>query len=259
MMKIASWNVNGIRACYGKGLLDFVESESPDILCLQETKAHLDQLEPEFQLLNVYPVSYWSSCSTRKGYSGTCTYLKKSCQKQWKEMGIKKFDREGRFVITEHSHFILLNVYFPNGALTEERHMFKQEFLQRMLIFLKDLEKKSKKPLILLGDYNVAYMDQDVFSPQTLGQTSGFLPEERAWFKTFLDQNFIDVFRYFYPAKEKAFTWWSYRENARRNNRGWRIDHVCVSQQLKSQLKNITIHDKQLGSDHCPVSIEIDL
>ena len=256
-MKIASWNVNGIRACYEKGLLDFIKSESPDILCLQETKAHPDQLEKHFQLTNIYPVSYWSSSATRKGYSGTCTYLKKPCKTYKKGMGIRKFDQEGRFVITEHSHFILLNIYFPNGALTEARHVFKQEFLQRILIFLKDLEKTYKKPLILVGDYNVAYLNQDVFSPETLHKISGFLPEEQDWFKSFLSQGFIDVFRHFYPQKKEAFTWWSYRQNARHHNRGWRIDHICVSDSLESYLKTIKIHDKQLGSDHCPISMEM--
>ena len=258
-MKITSWNVNGIRACYKKGLTDFIKSESPDILCLQETKAHPDQLDESLKFQNIYPISYWSSCSTRKGYSGTCTYLKTPSQNHWEGIGIKKFDREGRFVITEHSQFILLNIYFPNGALTEERHLFKQEFLQRILFFLKRLEEEYKKPLILVGDYNVAYLDQDVFSPETLQKTSGFLPEEKEWFKNFLNQDFIDIFRHFYPEKKDVYTWWSHRENARRHNRGWRIDHVCVSKSLKDKVKSIKILDEQMGSDHCPVTVELKL
>lgn len=256
-MKITSWNVNGIRACYKKGLIDLIESESPDVLCLQETKAHPEQLKEDLKFKDIYPISYWSSSAIRKGYSGTCTYLKKAPQNHWRGMGIKKFDREGRIIITEHDKFILLNIYFPNGALTEARHLFKQEFLQRIVPFLKHLEKQHKKPIVLVGDYNVAYLDHDVFCPKTLKKTSGFLPEERKWFQSFLNQNFIDVFRYLYPDKKDIYTWWSHRENARKNNRGWRIDHICVSKSLESKIKNIKISDTQMGSDHCPITIEL--
>ncbi len=259
-MKIASWNVNGIRASYNKGLLEFIKKTQPDILCLQETKAHPDQLGAEFHNLGHYNHSYWSHSDTKKGYSGTATYTKTPCLKLKKGMGIKKFDREGRFVITEYSSFILLNIYFPNGALGEERHAFKQEFLSRLLVFLKNLEERSKKDLIIVGDYNVAYLNIDVHSPKTLSETSGFLPEERAWFKNdFLQSNFIDLFRIFYPEKQNIYTWWSYRQNARKNNKGWRIDYICVSNKLKSCAKSIEIYDKQMGSDHAPILADFGL
>ena len=259
MTKIASWNINGIRACYNKGLPEFVKNRSPHILCLQETKAHPEQLTDTIREFGNYSFYYWSSSGRKKGYSGTLTATHKPALKVSRGMGIKKFDWEGRFVITEYKSFILLNIYFPNGSLTEERHLFKQEFLSRFSDFAVSLEKKNHKPLIVLGDYNTAYLDRDVYSPETLQKDSGFLPEERKWFSDFLEKGFIDVFRHFYPEKKEAFTWWSYRENARRLNRGWRIDHICVSQQLKNKLKSVRICQDQLGSDHCPIVMEIDL
>lgn len=258
-MKIASWNVNGIRACHNKGLVEFVEKHSPDILCLQETKAHPDQLTESVRNFGHFPFRHWSSSAIRKGYSGTVTCANRQPINVYEGMGIKKFDWEGRFVITEYESFILLNIYFPNGSLTEERHLFKQEFLARFSCFADSLQKGKAKPLIVLGDYNTAPLNIDVYSPGTLQKTSGFLPEERKWFADFLQQGFIDVFRYFYPNQKEAFTWWSYRENARVMNRGWRIDHICVSEKLKKKLKNITIHSDQRGSDHVPVVMEIDL
>lgn len=258
-MKIASWNVNGIRACYNKGLLEFIETNSPDILCLQETKAHPGQLVDAIKNFGHFRFRHWSSSAIKKGYSGTVTCANRPPLKTYEGMGIKKFDWEGRFVITEYESFILLNIYFPNGSLTEERHLFKQEFLIRFSFFADSLQKNQKKPLIVLGDYNTAPLDIDVYSPETLQKISGFLPEERKWFSDFLNQGFIDVFRYFYPKQKEAFTWWSYRENARAMNRGWRIDHICVSEQLKNNLKDIKIYQDQRGSDHVPIVMEIDL
>ncbi|MCY4512926.1 MAG: exodeoxyribonuclease III [Bdellovibrionales bacterium] len=258
-MKIATWNVNGIRASFDKGLEDFIKKYNPDILCLQETKAHPDQLDKKLHLLDYYPHREWSSCGVKKGYSGTAIFSKKPPVRTRKGMGIKKFDREGRILISEYDSFILLDIYFPNGAMTEERHLFKQEFLYRLTLFVKSLEKKERKGLVIVGDYNTALLDKDVYDPVALKTTSGFLPEERKWFKSFLNRGFIDVFRHFYPEKESAFTWWSYRENARKKNRGWRIDHICVSEILKEKLKEITIHQEQMGSDHCPLLMEIDL
>ena len=258
LMKIATWNVNGIRASFDKGLEYFVKKHSPDILCLQETKAHPDQLDEKFRFSGYYSQSDWSSCGVKKGYSGTAIFSKKPANRIQKGIGIKKFDREGRILISEYDSFILLNIYFPNGAMTEERHLFKQEFLYRITLFVKFLEKTEKKGLVILGDYNTASLDIDVYDPVALATTSGFLPEEREWLKSFLSKGFIDVFRYFYSEEESAFTWWSYRENARKKNRGWRIDHICVNEVLKDKLKGIKIHQEQMGSDHCPVIMEMD-
>ena len=253
-MKIISWNVNGIRACSNKGFLSFLEKEDPDILCIQESKAHPDDLDKEL----VHPFnrkSYWSFAD-RKGYSGTVTFIKKPVKKVQHGIGIKKFDHEGRFVITDHGHFLLFNVYFPNGSQTEQRHLFKQEFLERFSAYLKRW-MDTEKELIVLGDYNSAYMEEDVFDPEGLKNTSGFLPEERKWFRDFLSLGFTDCYRHFYPKKKQAYTWWSYRENARRNNRGWRIDHICVTSGLVKKLKSVDILSKQLGSDHCPIKIQL--
>ncbi len=255
-MKISSWNVNGIRSSFYKGLEDFVKKEKPDILCLQETKAHKEQLDEEIKNLGNYPFKYWSSCGRKKGYSGTATFSQIPFL-DTRGLGIKKYDWEGRIIVSEFDSFFLLNIYFPNGALTLERHLFKQEFLKRIVVFLKKLQKDTKKELIIVGDYNVAHLDIDVHSPKTLQKTSGFLPEERKWFSHFLKEGYVDVFRYFYPNQKEAYTWWSHRENARRNNRGWRIDHICVTPKLKSNLKGIKIHQDQLGSDHCPITLEL--
>ena len=171
-MKIISWNVNGIRACARKGFLSFLEKEDPDILCIQESKAHPDDVDEEL----IHPLkrlSYWSFAD-RKGYSGTVTFVKKPVKAVQHGIGIKKFDYEGRFVITDHGDFLLFNVYFPNGSQKEQRHLFKQEFLKRFSSYLQRLISKGKK-LIVLGDYNTAYLEWDVFDPQGLKNTSGFL------------------------------------------------------------------------------------
>ena len=157
-----------------------------------------------------------------------------------KGIGVRKFDSEGRFVITKHKSFSLYNVYFPNGSASEERHFFKQEFLRK---FSHHLEKKVKKgeDIILVGDYNVAYKEIDVFDPVRLSSVSGFLLEERKWFLEFLNRGFVDVFRFFYPEKKDCYSWWSYRERARENNRGWRIDHICVTQGLLKRIQSVDI------------------
>lgn len=253
-MKIISWNVNGIRACAKKGFADFVKEQDPDILCLQETKAHPDQLDES--LLNLEGrVAYWSS-AVRKGYSGTVTYVKKAALSVRQGIGIKKFDSEGRFVITEHKDFEIYNVYFPNGAAREERHLFKQEFLKR---FTQHLKKRlnAQKKVIVLGDYNVAHKDCDVHDPKRLCKISGFLPEEQEWMGQFLQTGFVDSFRFFHPNATDRYSWWSYRERARSDNRGWRIDAICVSDNLQDKLVNADILDEQMGSDHCPVVLEI--
>lgn len=256
-MKIATWNVNGIRAAFDKGLSDFAKKQSPDILCIQETKAHPDQLKNSQKSL--YPYEYWSVCGKKKGYSGTAIFSKKAPLKLFKGMGIKKFDWEGRMLVFEAKNFILLNIYFPNGALSEQRHLFKQEFLKRLPYFLEELKEKTKKELIIVGDYNVAYKEIDVHSPKTLQKTSGFLPEERKWFEDFLKKGYVDVFRHFYPNKKEAYTWWSLRERARAKNLGWRIDHICTTKKLIKKIKSIKIYNQQMGSDHCPLMMNIDL
>ncbi|MAE73173.1 MAG: exodeoxyribonuclease III [Bdellovibrionaceae bacterium] len=253
-MKIVSWNVNGIRAASKKGFTEFVEALDPDILCIQETKAHPDQLD-ETQLHPSGRKSYFSS-ALRKGYSGTATFVKEEPLGVSHGIGIRKFDDEGRFVVTRHKDFLLYNVYFPNGSNGQERHDFKQEFLKRFTKLLKKQIDMGEQ-IIVLGDYNVAYLEIDVYDPKRLSKVSGFLPEEREWFQSFLDVGFTDSFRHFHPDKPEQFSWWSYREGARPMNRGWRIDHICVTEGLVDRLQSAQILAEQGGSDHCPVLIEL--
>ncbi len=255
-MRIITWNVNGIRAVAKKGFLEFLTKFSPDILCLQETKAHPDQLD-EALLHPPSLTAYWSAAQ-KPGYSGTVTYTKSPCTDVKHGIGVKKFDSEGRFVITDHKKFLLYNVYFPNGGSGEERHNFKQEFLKKFKSHLKQV-LDSGREVVLVGDYNVAHKEMDVYDPVRLSKESGFLPEERAWFDDFLEIGFVDAFRQLNTEKPNRYTWWSYQERGRLGNRGWRIDYICISKGLAKKLKSCEILDDIEGSDHCPVICELDL
>lgn len=249
-LKIVSWNVNGIRAAGKKGLVEFVAEERPDILCLQETKANLEQVEPALQTLG-YEYSDWSS-AVRKGYSGVATFSKVPPLKVEKGVGRVEYDSEGRFVISSFKDFDLYNIYFPNGGSGEPRHLFKQQFLKDLNLHLAaDLAKG--KNIIVVGDYNVAHAEHDVHDPKRLSKESGFLPEERQWLTSFLELGFVDTFRHFHPEEKDRYSWWSYRELARVNNRGWRIDYICISKNLVPKLRGADILDQVEGSDHCPV------
>lgn len=255
-MKIVTWNVNGIRAVVQKGLHDFMTKSKADFFCLQETKAHPDQLEEEIVSPKGWS-SYWSAAQ-RPGYSGTATFCKETPSEVHYGFGIPKFDAEGRMVVVKYPKFTLYNVYFPNGGSGLDRHQYKQEFLKR---FGQHLVKKAKagENIILVGDINVAYMDMDVYNPSALAAESGFLPEERAWMTQFLESGFVDGFRHFHAQEKDRYTWWSYFQNARVANRGWRIDHVLVSRSLEKKLKSVEILDDVTGSDHCPVVAELDI
>lgn len=254
-MKIVSWNVNGIRACYKKGLSEFLLAEEPDIFCVQETKAHLEQVEPDTQKLG-YEHAFWSSAQ-RKGYSGVATFLTQRPLQVRKGLGIEKYDSEGRVVWTTHENFDLYNIYFPNGGSGEERHLFKQQFLKDLNRHLAG-ELAQNKKIVLVGDYNVAHQPVDVYDPVRLSKVSGFLPEERQWFGAFLELGFIDTFRHYHPDSKDRYSWWSYRELARTANRGWRIDYICVSKNLVEHLRSAEIFDQVEGSDHCPVVVELE-
>lgn len=254
-MKIVTWNVNGIRACYKKGLLDFIHAEEPDIFCVQETKAHLEQVEPALQTLG-YDIAHWSS-AIKKGYSGVATFFTEEPTSILKGIGIEQYDSEGRIVWTSHKDFDLYNIYFPNGGSGDVRHQFKQAFLLDLNKHLKS-QLALGKNIIVVGDYNVAHKEIDVYDPVRLSTESGFLPEERAWFSSFLELGFIDTFRYFHPDEKDRYTWWSYFQLARPDNRGWRIDYICVSKGLEKNLVSAEILDSVEGSDHCPVSLELD-
>jgi exodeoxyribonuclease-3 len=249
-MKIISWNLNGIRACHKKGLIDFVKIEKPDIFCVQETKAHIDQVEDEAKHLG-YRHFYWSS-AVRKGYSGVATFVNEEPLHDAIGWGQGEYSSEGRIVITDHGSFDLYNIYFPNGGSGDERHNFKQKFLKDLNLHLKE-KMKSGREIIVVGDYNVAHAEIDVYDPKRLSKESGFLPEEREWFDSFLDLGFVDTFRKFHPQEAQRYSWWSYREMARISNRGWRIDYICVSKGLEKNLVSADILDTVEGSDHCPV------
>ncbi|MFI5206321.1 MAG: exodeoxyribonuclease III, partial [Candidatus Paceibacterales bacterium] len=173
-------------------------------------------------------------------------------------IGFDKYDSEGRFVITDHGSFKLYNIYFPNGGSGDERHNYKQEFLKDLFQHLKEKVAAGER-LIITGDYNIAHTEIDVYDPVGLAKESGFLPEERAWLSEFLELGFIDTFRFFHPGEKDRFTWWSYRERGRVNNRGWRIDYFCVTANLQAALKRSEILDTVEGSDHCPLLLELDL
>ena len=254
-MKIISWNVNGIRACAKKGLLDFVQKEKPDFFCVQETKAIKEQAEKEVQTLG-YESHFWVSAQ-KKGYSGVATFTNQPCE-HMKGWGQEKYDNEGRIIITKTKDFHLYNIYFPNGASGVERHLFKQQFLKDLSEHLKT-QLAQGVPIVLVGDYNVAHREMDVYDPVKLAGESGFLPEERQWFDGFLKLGFVDTFRHFYPDQRQTYSWWSYQEFARISNRGWRIDYVCVSKDLVPKLKSAAVLMDVVGSDHCPVQVELSV
>lgn len=252
--RIVTWNVNGIRACYEKTLTDFIQQNKPDILCLQETKAHLEQVEPEIRTLG-FKNSYWSSAE-RKGYSGVATFMNQTPINVIRGIDKPIYDNEGRIVWTQHQHFDLYNIYFPNGASGVERHDYKQRFLKDLALHL-SFEIKRGRDIILVGDYNIAHLETDVYAPKAMNTESGFLPEERQWFTEFLKMGFVDCFRHFYPDAKNVYSWWSYKDEARKKNNGWRIDYVCVTPNLVKNLKTCQILFQQEGSDHCPVLVDL--
>ena len=256
-MKLYSWNVNGLRAIHKKGFLHWFHGCSPDILCLQETKAHSTQLPEELIRIENYD-SYFSSAQ-RRGYSGVATYSRFATKEQHNGFGLDpRFDQEGRILHTEYEHFTLLNIYFPNGKQNEERLQFKLDFYDATLDFCESLKKKGKK-LIICGDYNTAHSEKDLARPKENESISGFLPIERAWIDKFISYGYIDVFRRLYPDRCDAYSWWSMRTAARERNIGWRIDYFFVSDNLWSSVKNADIHTNVMGSDHCPISMELIL
>lgn len=254
-VRLISWNVNGIRACYKKDLPGFVQSSEVDILCLQETKAHLEQVEAPVRDLG-FSHAEWSSAH-RKGYSGVATFSKVKPQQTHKGIDMPVYDNEGRIVISEFSHFKLYNIYFPNGGSGEERHHFKQQFLKDLYLHLKP-QVQNNVPIVLVGDYNIAHKTEDVYDPVRLSKESGFLPEERDWMSQFFDLGFIDTFRHFHADEKNRYSWWSYRELARISNRGWRIDYISITKNLLPYLKSADIWDQIHGSDHCPVVADFE-
>jgi len=251
--RLLSWNVNGIRAIYKKGFLDWFKKENPDILCLQETKAHPEQLTDELKNVNGYE-SHFSSAE-KKGYSGVVTYTKEKPINIQNGIGIKKFDSEGRFIVTEFKDFILCNIYFPNGKASTERLQYKMDFYDAFLKHCKKLLKQRKK-IVVCGDVNTAHQEIDLARPKENSNTSGFLPEERKWIDKFIAAGFMDTFRMFNKEPEN-YTWWDMITRARERNVGWRIDYFYASENLKDNIKSASIHSNIMGSDHCPIELEL--
>ncbi|MFW6120843.1 MAG: exodeoxyribonuclease III [Petrotogales bacterium] len=253
-MKILSWNVNGIRAAERKGLFEWLKKESPDILCLQETKAHPEQVPPHLRNAPGY-YTFWSSAE-RKGYSGVVTYTKEKPKHVSTGFGIDKFDKEGRILITEFSSFMLFNIYFPNGKKNQERLNYKLDFYDIFLGYADNLKAKGKN-IVACGDFNTAHKEIDLARPKENSNISGFLPIERAWIDTYIDHGYVDTFRHF-NKKPDQYSWWDLKSKARERNVGWRIDYFFVNKEFLPYIKKAFIMQDIMGSDHCPVGIELE-
>lgn len=249
-MKFISWNVNGLRACTGKGFLDFFKKIDADIFCIQETKLQEGQIELE--LPGYY--QYWNYAE-KKGYSGTAIFTKKEPLSVRYGMGIAEHDTEGRVITLEYDNFYFVTCYTPNSQNELKRLSYRMQWEDDFRTYLKNLE--TQKPVILCGDLNVAHKEIDLKNPKTNRKNAGFTDEEREKFSILLDSGFTDTFRYFYPDKEGIYSWWSYRFKAREKNAGWRIDYFLTSECLNNQLTDAKILTDIIGSDHCPVELDI--
>lgn len=251
-MKLISWNVNGIRACAGKGFLEFFKTADADIFCIQESKMQAGQLELDLPGYH----QYWNYAE-KKGYSGTAIFTKKKPLSVANGMGIEEHDKEGRLITLEFEDFYMVTVYTPNSQNELARLDYRMTWEEAFLAYLKKLEET--KPVIVCGDMNVAHREIDLKNPKTNRKNAGFTDEEREKFTILLDSGFVDTFRYFYPDQEGIYSWWSYRFKAREKNAGWRIDYFLVSEVLKDKLKDAKILTDIFGSDHCPVELDINL
>ena len=249
-MKLISWNVNGIRACVQKGFLDFFKEIDADIFCIQESKMQEGQLELE---LDGYH-QYWNYAE-KKGYSGTAIFTKQEPISVQYGIGVDEHDHEGRVITLEFPEFYMVTVYTPNSQDELKRLDYRMQWETDFLAYLKRLEEK--KGVIFCGDLNVAHKEIDLKNPKTNRRSAGFTDEERGKFTEVLDAGFIDTFRHFYPELDGAYSWWSYRMNARARNAGWRIDYFCVSECLKDRLEDAKILSDVMGSDHCPVQLDL--
>ena len=250
MTKLISWNVNGIRACAGKGFLDFFRQADADVFCLQETKLQAGQLE--LDLPGYY--QYWNYAE-KKGYSGTALFTRQEPLSVTYGIGIPEHDREGRVITAEFPDYYVVTCYTPNSQNELARLDYRMEWEDAWLGYLKGLEER--KPVIFCGDLNVAHQEIDLKNPKTNRKNAGFTDQEREKFTRLLEAGFVDTYRYFYPDQEGVYSWWSYRFKAREKNAGWRIDYFCVSEVLKSRLESAAIHTEITGSDQCPVELVI--
>lgn len=251
-MKIISWNVNGLRACVKKGFEDTFRSLDADIFCIQETKLQQGQIDIDFPGYH----QYWNYAE-KKGYSGTAVFAKEEPLNVQYGIGVEEHSHEGRDITLEYSDFYLINEYVPNSQDELRRIDYRCRYEDDFRAYVNELN--SKKPVIFCGDLNVAHNEIDLKNPKTNRGHAGFSDQEREKLNLLLDDGYIDTFRYFYPDQKDIYSWWSYRFHAREHNSGWRIDYVIVSESLKDRLKSASIHTDIMGSDHCPVELDIDL
>ena len=251
-MKFISWNVNGLRACHGKGFCDAFAALDADFFCLQETKMQAGQLDLQFEGYH----SYWNYAE-KKGYSGTAIYTRHEPLSVTYGLGIEEHDHEGRVITLEMPEFYLVTVYTPNSQDGLRRLSYRMEWEEAFRAYLLRLD--AVKPVVVCGDLNVAHKEIDLKNPKSNRQNAGFTDEEREKFSTLLAAGFVDTFRHFYPTQEGAYSWWSYRFSAREKNAGWRIDYFLTSERLSGALQGACIHPEIYGSDHCPVEVTIAL
>mgnify|MGYP003364228657 CR=1 FL=1 len=251
MAKFISWNVNGLRACVGKGFLDFFKEIDADVFCIQESKLQEGQIDLDLPGYH----QYWNY-ALKKGYSGTAMFTKEEPLSVSYGIGMEEHDTEGRVITAEFPDYYVVTCYTPNSQDGLARLDYRMKWEDDFLAYLKGLEKK--KPVVFCGDLNVAHKEIDLKNPKTNRKNAGFTDEERGKFTDLLAAGFIDTFRYFYPDAEGIYSWWSYRFSARAKNAGWRIDYFCVSESLKDRLVSAAIHTEVMGSDHCPVELVME-
>lgn len=251
-MKLVSWNVNGLRAIVGKGFADIFKNFDADIFCVQEIKLQEGQLDLQFEGYDAY-----YSYAERKGYSGTASFSRVPVLNHLHAIGVERHDTEGRVVVLEYTGFYLVNVYTPNAQSELARLDYRMDWEDEFMKFVCELDKT--KPVVICGDMNVAHNEIDLANPKTNRNNPGFTDDERRCFSRLLDAGFVDTFRYLHPDETGAYSWWSYRGNARAKNVGWRIDYFLVSKRLAEKLVSADIHPEVTGSDHCPVSIELSV
>jgi len=253
-MKIITWNVNGIRAALRKGVLEWIDGQNADVLCLQEVRARPEQVEVAHlaALRGRYPHIIWNAAA-RGGYSGVATFSQPPPLETSTGLGVEAFDLEGRVICARYPGFLLFNIYFPNGGRDHARVPFKLDFYARLLALCDQLHAQGER-IILTGDFNTSHQEIDLRNARANQHSTGFLPEERAWLDRYLARGFVDIFRQRYPDRAQ-YTWWTYVSNARARNVGWRLDYFLISEGLVGAVEDVVIHDQVLGSDHCPVAL----
>ena len=256
-MKITTWNVNGLRAALGKGILDWLTDHQPEVLCMQEIRSRPSQIEASHLagLETSFSHVVWNPAS-RPGYSGVATLASRSPLEAHLGLKAPEFDAEGRVICSRYPGFLLFNIYFPNGGHDLSRVPFKLDFYARLLELCDELHSRGEH-IILCGDFNTAHREIDLRNPKENETISGFLPEERAWIDHYLGHGFVDIYRSLYPERVQ-YTWWTYRFNARARGIGWRLDYFLISEGLINRVEDVIVHEEVLGSDHCPVTLLLD-